>query len=76
MTKQKPNYRELRKMFKALREAKKILGDEMWQKIRYKLAEGDMAKREAEYLQGLRRSAAAKSLGMSGNKYERFLEGK
>ncbi len=75
MTK-KPNYQELKEMFKALYEVKEILGEKMWEKIRYKLVEGDSAKREAEYLQGLRRGAAAGYLGMTDDEYENYLEGK
>lgn len=71
-----PNYDELGEMFRALYRAKEILGERMWEKIRMKLVEGDSAEREAECLQGLRRSAAAGYLGMSGGEYEDFLEGK
>ena len=67
------DYKELKKMFKALGGAKKTLGDKMWGRIRRRLVEGSKARREAEYLQGLRRGAAAKSLGMTGGEYEGFL---
>ena len=69
------SYAELKEMFKALKKAKEILGKKMWEKIRRRLVEGSKATRETEYLQGLRRGAAARSLGMTGDKYERFLGG-
>ncbi len=46
---------EFKEMFKALLEAKDILGEEMWKKIRRKLVEGGKAEREAGYLRGLQR---------------------
>jgi len=66
---------EFKEMFKVLEKAKDVLGEKMWKKIRRKLVEGGKAQREANYLQGLRKSAEARQLGMTDGEYEDFLGG-
>lgn len=68
--------KELLPIFKALKKATEILGEEMRDKIRRKLVSGALAENERDFLQNLRRDAAAEYLGMTRNNYERFLEGK
>ena len=67
-------YEELTAIFKALDKAKDQLGKDMWRRIKELLAKGHLKTQEASFLQDLRRNAAAQHLGMSREKYEKFLE--
>lgn len=64
---------ELRNIFKALDDSQ--LSSEMVARIKELLGMGQMKYEEAEFVQGLRRDAAAGYLGMTRKQYERFLDG-
>ena len=62
------------RLFKALSKAKSILGEDNWHEIRQRLVTGSLKTEEAEFLQNIRRNAAAASLGKTRDQYEDFLE--
>ncbi len=65
--------KELQPIFRTLKKAEGILGKEMREKITRKLISGAMAEEERDYIQGLRRDAAAKGLGKTREEHEKSL---
>lgn len=66
--------KELQPIFNALKEAEEILGKEMLGEIIKRLIRGAMAEGERDFLQNQKRNAAAASLGMTRDEYEKTLE--